>query len=292
MSGFSADWLALRESADDAARSAALVETVRAARRADQALEVVDLGAGTGANFRYLAPRLGGRQRWLLVDDDRVLLESLAAASSGWARAIGATLHERRGELGVEAPGFSCAVCTRAADLSRGFEHVVAGAGLVTASALLDLVSAPWLESLADACRQGSARVLFALSYDGRMTLEPGDPDDAFALDCFNRHQRGIKTFGRALGPDAVDAAPEAFAARGYSVASQPSDWRLTSRERRLQAEVLTGWAGAAAQMAPGERERLERWHARRRADIEAGRTTLVVGHRDFAGRPAPGDRG
>jgi len=91
MGDFSADWLALREPADSRARSAALVRQL-----ADRFVEspnapgttrlrVLDLGCGTGANLRYLAPRLapslGGRrwvtQDWTCVDRNLGLLADL-----------------------------------------------------------------------------------------------------------------------------------------------------------------------------------------------------------------------
>jgi spermidine synthase len=37
-------------------------------------LRVVDLGAGTGANLRRLAPLLGSGQRWTLVELDPALV--------------------------------------------------------------------------------------------------------------------------------------------------------------------------------------------------------------------------
>src|SRR6185312_14115446 len=66
MSKFSADWLALREPADRAARDRGL------ARRFAAALpprpRIIDLGAGTGATARALAPFVAGT--WILVDRD------------------------------------------------------------------------------------------------------------------------------------------------------------------------------------------------------------------------------
>ncbi len=52
------------------------------------------------------------------------------------------------------------------------------GRALVTASALLDLVSERWLRALAARCAGHGAAVLFALSYDGRIVCSPEDPDD------------------------------------------------------------------------------------------------------------------
>src|SRR5690606_21132607 len=99
--------------------------------------------------------------------------------------------------------------------------------GLVTASALLDLVSAAWLDALAARCADAETLVLFALTYDGRMQLEPREPDDAQVRELVNRHQRTDKGFGPALGPSAFAAALDAFAHHGYALRFEPSDWRL-----------------------------------------------------------------
>jgi hypothetical protein len=288
VSGFSADWLELRAPADSAARSAAIVETVGARRDHDTPLAIVDLGAGAGANLHYLAPKIGGAQQWLFVDDDPALLDAARRAVIDWAARIGAAVSfDERATL-VTADTFACSIRTAELDLARDLAELsLPNGALVTASALLDLVSARWLERLADACREARARVLFALTYDGRITLRPGEPDDELACALFNRHQRGNKGFGPALGPDAADAALEIFTARGYALEQATSDWCLDAGERRLQAALIDGWLAAALEIAPAERSRLIRWHARHRERIDGGRSELVVGHRDVAGRLA-----
>ncbi|HZP16183.1 MAG TPA: hypothetical protein VFA96_10195, partial [Nocardioides sp.] len=65
-------WLALREPADAAARAADLVEHL--ARRASKPWVIHDLGCGTGAMGRWLAPLLPGPQHWVGHDRDADLL--------------------------------------------------------------------------------------------------------------------------------------------------------------------------------------------------------------------------
>ena len=70
-----ADWLRLREAADWEARSPRLVQQVlQAAPSKEGTYNVLDLATGTGSNVRYLAERLPGRQRWLVVDRSPDLL--------------------------------------------------------------------------------------------------------------------------------------------------------------------------------------------------------------------------
>ena len=82
-----ATWLELRRGADTLARdegAGVLLERLVAHLEADRAtgpqvtsagaLRVVDIGAGTGANRGYLAPRLPMAQEWVAVDHDPELL--------------------------------------------------------------------------------------------------------------------------------------------------------------------------------------------------------------------------
>ncbi len=272
MSGFDAAWLALREPADAAARSVALEEALaRALAGRGGTLECVDLACGAGANLRRLAPRLPGPQRWRLVDADAALLAEAGRRCAGLRAADGAPVE----------------VAYVQADLAAvDLDACCAGAALVTASALLDLVSAAWLDRLAAAIARGRPVALFALDYDGRRSCEPGDPDDALAHSAFDAHQRRDKGFGPALGPQAAAYAARALAARSFRVERARADWRLGPREAALQAELLRGWARAAAEAAPESRETFEAWLGRRLAQLDAGRSRLTVGHEDLLVTP------
>ena len=74
MSGFSADWLALREPHDERARNAEVLDAVVAAFAWHAVARVADLACGTGSTYRALSPRLPPTQRWRLSDNDLSLL--------------------------------------------------------------------------------------------------------------------------------------------------------------------------------------------------------------------------
>ena len=50
---FTSDWLALRSSADDAARNKTVLERVTGAFARRKGLRVIDLASGTGANITF-----------------------------------------------------------------------------------------------------------------------------------------------------------------------------------------------------------------------------------------------
>ena len=291
MTGFADEWLSLREPLDVRSRSTKLAATfaqaVRPTESRDLPIHVVDLGAGTGANLRYLAPLLGGSQDWLLADRDPSLLDAVDDQMRIWADSSGARVFEGDRQLIVRAIQFECRIRSVAVDLATELDRVVLPERcLVTASALLDLVSENWLAKLADRSRNAAAFVWFALSYDGRIDFNPAEPEDPDVRELFNRHQLGNKGFGPALGPGAARRAGEIFEDCGYRTLSEPSDWRVKRVHQALQRALLDDWFDAATEIDPDRASELQRWRERRMVHIECGRSELIVGHDDLIGWP------
>ena len=294
MSGFSVDWLGLREAFDHQARLEAteafalpvLAQQWREAN-ADAGLCVVDLACGTGSNLRALAPRLGPGQRWRLVDHDPALLAAVPAALARWAEAKGyACRGSGDGAIGIDGPGFSAEVTLDALDLAHDLHRLaLADTHLVTASALLDLASAAWLEALVRHVCDAQAAMLFALSVDGRVAWTPADPSDAAIDRLFAAHQRRDKGFGAALGAQAPAVASRLMGDAGYGVQQVPSDWVIEGEDAMLAA-MIDGMAQAAReQAAADDRPLVDAWQARRHAMRRS--TRLVVGHVDLCAAPA-----
>jgi hypothetical protein len=283
MSEFNADWLALREPADTAARSMPLTRTIAGALEHDGVLDVLDLAAGTGSNLRYLAEHLPGDQRWLLADHDPALLNQIPERLSPWASAHGYKAIREGNEMLFRSDRAMYRVAVRRVDLNEIDDSLLAGRALITASALLDLVSDRWLRTLAARCRTSGAAVLFALTYDGRIVCTPAEPDDEGIRDLVNRHQRRDKGFGEALGPDASDLAQEYLSGAGYEVQRRPSDWVLQPDAGELQRQLIEGWARAAESLSPADSPWIRGWRSRRMAHVESHRSRLVVGHADLA---------
>jgi hypothetical protein len=287
VSGFSAEWLALREPFDVAARSALLVDELSqrlAPRSAGTALEIVDLGAGAGSNLRYLAPRLRGAQRWRLIDHDEALLSAALATTRVWAEARGAQCTVRGATLTLRGAGLECEIACEQRDLRDLAKLQLPTGALVTAAALLDLVSARWLELLAAQCRTALASLCFVLTYDGRTTCDPPESEDASVLEAFNRHQLGDKGFGPALGPGAPIAAVKSFERNGFRVSTAASDWRIGQESAAMQTALLDGWRNAAVELAPDRRTQIEDWHTHRCRHVANGASSLTIGHVDVVG--------
>jgi SAM-dependent methyltransferase len=271
---FAADWLALREPVDHRSRPDGLLASLDAWLGARGSARVLDLGSGTGSNLRYLAPRLTTAQHWTLVDRDAALLARSPDAAA--ARVAGLESIER-----VQG------------DLAREGLDAIRGADLVTASALLDLVSTAWLDQLVDACTGSGCAALFALTWDGEIawsTQDVGsDPDDALVLEAVRAHQRRDKGLGPALGSTAATAAERAFRTAGLRTWMMPSPWRLGPSDAELVRALVDGWESAAAEQRPRQAPRIRAWSERRRRATRAETLGLVVGHLDLLALPAEG---
>jgi hypothetical protein len=277
------DWLAVREPADLTARSATLVERVRHALASTDTVRGLDLCTGTGSNLRYLIDRLPGRQTWLAADRDAGLLEELPTKLKTWADAHGYSMRTEGQVSSLRGGRCECDVETRAMDLDRLDAGLFEGRNLVTASALLDLVSESWLRLLATRCREAGATALFTLTYDGRSSCDPVEPEDDKVRELMNMHQKTDKGLGgRAEGPDAWSVAERVFTEAGYRVECAPSNWSIGPPERAFQRMLIEGWARAAVEIAPERADTIADWLRRRLEHLEAGRSRIVVNHVDM----------
>lgn len=261
-------WLSLREAADAAARSVELVESVRRLLPAGPRRVIHDLGCGTGSMGRWLAPRLPGKQHWIMHDCDPDLLEHAAA-----------------GMVDVTEVAAPVTVETRPGDIAGLTAEDLAGASLATASALLDLLTADEIGRVAMACAGAGCPALLTVSVAGRVDLTPADPLDAEITAAFNSHQRRTTGGRTLLGPDAIDATLGAFTGCGAATTVHASPWRLGADGRgdvELMTEWFMGWVAAACQHQPDLAVPATAYVHRRLADMAECRLGAVVHHFDL----------
>jgi len=261
----STGWLDLREPADAAARSGELADRLRRHLPEVRPWVIHDLACGTGAMGRWLAPLLPGPQLWVLHDRDADLLEVAAADLPGPA-----------------ADGSPVAVETSLSDVTTLEAAELFGASLITASAVLDLLTEDELVGLVELLAAVGPPALLTLSVTGRVRLAPRDPLDARVVAAFNAHQRRTTWSGRLLGPDAVARAVDEFRRRGAEVVVRPSLWRLGPGEAELAAEWFSGWLGAACEQDAALAAEAGAYERTRMAQASAGELAVTVDHADL----------
>ncbi|WP_225314428.1 glycosyltransferase [Marinobacter halotolerans] len=273
-SQFDQNWLALREPADHQARNRQLLAQVQdwsAERTQNPAhrqatLQIADLGAGAGSNGVFLSAALAGKQHWTLLDQDPLLLA------------------QAQGRLAPLVDSLDIRQCTLEANNLA--ERIPVETDLITASALIDLTSAPWLDALAKTAKARQAAVYIVLSYAGEFRLNPEHPDDNLIRSLVNDHQHGDKGSGAALGPDATEYLKERLQDLGYQVAVASSPWKLNRDHQALQAALISGWCEAALEQNPAQRSRIRDWQAARLSAAEQGGLATEVAHHDLFAWP------
>jgi hypothetical protein len=269
-SQFDQQWLVLREPADHRARNRDLLEQAATKLETESGvLKIADLGAGAGSNGVYLSQRLPVPQHWTLLDQDARLLAEAAA----------------RLETEVER----VEVIQGTLDAGNLDERIPRNTRLITASALIDLASAPWLDALADAAQSRQATVFIVLSYAGEFGLSPQEPDDDWLKSLVNDHQHGDKGSGSAMGPEATGYLRAQLESRRFEVAVAPSPWQLGAGDWQLQTALIAGWCEAAREQCPQQKARIDQWQSLRQRQAKEGKLEIRVDHHDLLAWPANG---
>ena len=270
MSGFSIEWLNLREISDHRARDKNLlkktVDWLDNLKAKDRV--IVDLGSGTGSTIRSLqkfTTRLPLIQ-WRLVDNDPELL----------AEAI----DRHSEEYSIES---------FLVDLSETQKLPLDSVSLITASALLDLVSSNFIRDLCQLIKEkNEGRPLgfySALNYDGCIKWTPFHPLDASILMNFNADQRRDKGFGPALGPDATDFLTRQFHCTKFQCLSAKSPWLLGSADYLLTESLINGISGVAVKTDELTNSDILDWKTFRMKNVRNG--TCFLGHTDILVLPS-----
>ncbi|HEX2526305.1 MAG TPA: class I SAM-dependent methyltransferase [Geminicoccus sp.] len=250
MTVFAADWLSLREPHDARARNSKVLNAMAAWAKGRHALRIVDLGAGTGSARRALSSCLPSDCTWTLIEHDpRLIVTGEAQLEAG------ANAHYRRADL--------------LKDLDSIFSEKI---DLVTASALIDLVSGNWLEHLARHLRQKRCAAWIGLTYDGLLRFTPKIVGDRAVADAFNHDMTRDKGFGPALGPRAHHILADLLLGHGI-VMEGSSPWLLGEEDQKMIMATVDGIADAALDVPE-----IGLWRSRR----QSGTSAMEVGHHDL----------
>ncbi|MCA0199782.1 MAG: class I SAM-dependent methyltransferase [Proteobacteria bacterium] len=281
MSGFSPEWLALREPADLTARNRHVMNACARAFADQDSINVCDIGAGTGASVRALVDLLPRRQFWTLVDSDE---NNLSAAFQQLAR-WGSDVKAYDGGLMLRKGDRQLYVRTHACDLAATPACWPKDTDLVTASALFDLTSARWLDAFVARLAAQKVSLLSMLTFDGSMAAEPEHPLDRAVADAFCGHQQRDKGFGPAAGPRAAEVLEATLETAGYEIEVGESPWAIDRGASALLYATLAGIAAAVQEMQTIPPEDIEQWL---RASVINTRL-LTIGHRDVFAKPRAG---
>ena len=187
----------------------------------------------------------------------------------------------------LAADGAAVSVEPRRSDITQLLPGDLVGATLITASALLDVLTEDELAGLMTLCADVECPVLLTLSVVGRVELTPADPW-TFALAPLSMTINGVRRSGGACSAPTRSASSSTGSqssvgrcwfgpARGDSVGS----------EADLAAEWFRGWVDAACEQQTGLAAEIDGYARRRLTQATAGRLGVTVDHADVLAVPA-----
>lgn len=266
-------WLDLRAPYDDAARQDSIHLVDRVATVVQTKLEhpaqsviAVDIGAGTGNSARWFDQHLGARLpdtilRWVLIDTDQRALELAKSILPGAKTVVGSItqLSQIVTELRDE-PGYG-------------------GPLVITASAVLDVLTRQDIEAIVTTIVQHSACGLFLLSINGDWRITPADPADEFITDTFGEHQQRHAKLGAAGATALMAAARQA----GLAVRSHVTAWRMAApQDEQMLVRFLRERVAAVIEQRPQQTALATAWLQRRMAQVAEG-LSIKVDHLDVS---------
>lgn len=290
MTGFSAQWLALREPADHRARNTGLLTQVLQYFAGTQPglgassefpFRITDLGCGSGSNLRALAASFPEYQQWTLIDYDAELLKAAKETLQAWADHTEKEAADTPSlaKLKLFKNGKQLEVSFVQEDLAKNIEDVLAKTtDLITAAAFFDLVSSDWLVRF---CQSLHTPLYTVLTYDGKEKWLPEHYADEMVLDAFHAHQAGDKGFGLSAGPAAIGVLQAQLTARGFDVQLGESPWQLGPQDQELMRALASGSASAVAETTKVAATALTDWLTSR---LKAHH--CEIGHWDIFAKP------
>ena len=184
MHKFENSWLFQREKIDNLSKSISIINKINIVLKNYDKIRIIDLGTGTGSNFRYLSKKIKFKnQSWTLMD--------LSKSSLNEAKKTSVTNNKIQ------------KIILKHDDIIKNIEqHNFDNYEIVTGSAFLDIMPVDWFKKFYTKNRN-TKLVYFSINYDGYFKFYPKHKLDKDVLQLFNNDQKSKKNNKtRAVGPD------------------------------------------------------------------------------------------
>ena len=285
------DWLLLRYAADKRSRGQGLLKQLQTLLADKGEITVLDIGAGSGANLAFLAPRLNvSEQRWHLVDRDTQLTSKVSGALQALSKVDDIQLESNNTEL-----RFSSGVATYTAS-TEDFLDVDSSIyqqawDVVTANAVFDLLTIDQLRRffiLAKTHWTHNPWMYFTINLDSQMSFDPMMPEDEEVVRLFHLHMQRPQSFGCSLGNDSAILLNNIAKEVGFEVDLERSDWVATPQEEAFIHANLDFVESAVTEVLQTgissdlTLESFKDWLLQRRDQTQRSQLSLTVEHQDF----------
>ena len=277
------DWLAERYHFDAAARNPAVEQKFLHTLPAQDTISLVDVGAGSGANCRYLMEKITTDQQWLLIEQNPDFSQASLQALQEYASRQGYTSILEQNTLIIQTPTKTVQVKARCGSLLEidGLANL-SNTDAVVANAVFDLFTPAQFEAFVSTLAQHSLIFLSTLNYEN-MSFSSGNGQDEKVIALYHAHMLRQQTVGKAMGPTCVPQMIEILQKQRYTVSSGNSVWHIQRKHEKMISYLLSFMESSIVELplTPEDTWLLKQWKKQKEA---ASDFTLTIEHQDILG--------
>lgn len=282
-------WLSYRAACDTAARNKSIERKFLEFFDHKPTLDIVDVGAGTGANFRYYFNRIKQNQHWTFIEKDARLTEETNACMAQFAQQQGYKLEQKNSNLiHISADTKQASIKIIQGSL-HDIEHLVSlpDADVVTANAVFDLISYEQFDALVHKLKKEYVCLLSTMNYYEISFLPFSEADMRF-IHWYHMYMKRPQSFGIAMGPDACEEMLDLLHQHGMIIVQEASQWHITRNNTAMHHFLLNFMEDAvhSLNLAACEKEAFDQWMAERKQLCRERKLEIYVDHNDIFAYP------
>jgi len=216
------NWLNLRYEIDAQSRNKD-IETSFLRKLGKDHNIIVDLGAGTGSNFRYYHDKIPSEnQHWFLVDQGHELLEETLVNLSK----AGMSCERNKNQVFLSKGAYQYTLELVIADIfSDQVDPFLNKADIIVSNAFFDLASEVQLQDFLGKIRR-TPNFLATINYEG-MHFDDNSREDKVWIEKYEQHMQRERPSGKSTGPHCVAYMREILNELQVKFQSDSSDWIL-----------------------------------------------------------------
>ena len=259
MHKFENSWLFQREKIDNMSKNLFLIKKINNSLKNYDQIRIIDLGTGTGSNFRFLSKKIKYKnQSWTLMDISK---NSLNAAKKN------VTTNDKIKKIIIKHD-----------DIIKNIQqNNFTNYDLVTGSAFLDIMPHEWFKKFY-LKNINTKIVYFSINYDGYFKFYPKHRMDKKFLQLFNSDQKSKKNNKtKAVGPDCSNIIKSYFSKTHKSFLFK-SNW-TNVKDKNFQLMFLDFCENI---IKKNKKNNLLEWLDFRKDNIFKNKSKLSVSNKDF----------
>lgn len=282
-------WLSYRAACDAAARHKGVERKFLEFFNHKSVLELVDVGAGTGANFRYYFDLIQQNQRWTFLEKDPFLLAQASDTIAQYAHQHGYRFEQPHAHLIRVSAGKKQAHIQLTQGSLEELDRLVnlADTDIVTANAVFDLIAYEQFDALVGRLKRQYVCLLSTLNYY-EISFLPFSEADARFVRWYHMYLKRPQPSGIAMGADCCEEMLDLLHQHEMIIIQEASQWHI-SRNNTAMHHFLLHFMGQGIQtlnLADCERKAFFEWMQEKKQLCRERKLEIYVDHNDIFAYP------